>query len=293
MKKLIEKAHVLLESLPYMRAFQGKTVVIKYGGAAMAKDDLRTQFAQDVVLLRTLGIKPVVVHGGGPQIGKMLEQLSIPTQFVRGHRITDEATMDVVEMVLGGKINREIVALIGRHGGRAVGLTGKDGGLFTAEKIMLTVPAEGNRPSEIIDPGRVGKVVRVDPEVIERLDAGNFIPVIAPVGVDTEGHTYNINADTVAGQLAAALPAEKLILMTDVPGILDAQKNLISSLTRAQAGELMGGTAVSGGMIPKLEAAMAALEGGVPKVHIIDGSIEHAILLEVFTQRGIGTEITQ
>jgi acetylglutamate kinase len=293
MKKLIEKARVLLEALPYIKAFWGKTVVIKYGGAAMASANLRSQFAEDVILLRFIGIKPVIVHGGGPQIGATLEKLGIPTSFVRGHRITDDATMEVVEMVLGGKINQEIVALIHKHGGRAVGLTGKDGGLFTAEKIMLTVPAGEGRPAETVDPGRVGRVVKVDPEVILRLDEGNFIPVIAPVGADGEGNAYNVNADTVAGRLAAALPAEKLILMTDVAGILDEAGKLISSLDRRAAARLMEGTAIAGGMIPKLEAALAALDGGVPKVHIIDGRIEHSVLLEVFTACGIGTEIVQ
>lgn len=291
MKHLIEKAHVLLEALPYIKTFWGKRVVIKYGGHAMVNEKLRSNFAQDVILLRYVGIRPVIVHGGGPQIGQILERMGKESRFVRGHRITDDETMDIVEMVLGGKVNKEIVGLIHKHGGRAIGLTGKDGGLFLAEKIMLQESSGGSGPPEIIDPGRVGRVIRVDTEIIDRLDEGNFIPVIAPVGVDHEGNPYNINADLVAGSLAAALRAEKLLLMTDVPGISDRGGKLISSINRKIVEEMLADGGISGGMIPKVESALTALDAGVPKVHIIDGRVEHAVLLEIFTSTGIGTEI--
>lgn len=291
MKALIEKANVLLEALPYIKKFQGKTVVIKYGGNAMVSEGLRSRFAQDIILLRTIGIKPVVVHGGGPQIGQTLARMGKETTFVKGHRITDEETMDIVEMVLGGKVNKEIVSLIQKHGGRAVGLTGKDGGLFYAEKLLIEDSSEGDGPPEIIDPGRVGRVTKVDPEVINRLDEGNFIPVIAPVGVDEDGNTYNINADSVAGAMAAALKAEKLLLMTDVPGITDSEEQLISSLDRENLDLMVSNGTIHGGMIPKVQAAVTALEGGVSKVHVVDGRVDHAVLLEIFTQTGIGTEI--
>lgn len=291
MKALIEKANVLLEALPYIKKFQGKTVVIKYGGNAMVSEGLRSRFAQDIILLRTIGIKPVIVHGGGPQIGQTLARMGKKTTFVKGHRITDEETMDIVEMVLGGKVNKEIVSLIQKHGGRAVGLTGKDGGLFYAEKLLIEDSSEGDGPPEIIDPGRVGRVTRVDPEVINRLDEGNFIPVIAPVGVDEDGNTYNINADSVAGAMAAALKAEKLLLMTDVPGITDSEEQLISSLDRENLDLMVSNGTIHGGMIPKVQAAVTALEGGVSKVHVVDGRVDHAVLLEIFTQTGIGTEI--
>ncbi len=291
MKALIEKANVLLEALPYIKKFQGKTVVIKYGGNAMVSEGLRSRFAQDIILLRTVGIKPVVVHGGGPQIGQTLARMGKETTFVKGHRITDEETMDIVEMVLGGKVNKEIVSLIQKHGGRAVGLTGKDGGLFYAEKLLIEDSSEGDGPPEIIDPGRVGRVTKVHPEVINRLDEGNFIPVIAPVGVDEDGNTYNINADSVAGAMAAALKAEKLLLMTDVPGITDSEEQLISSLDRENLDLMVSNGTIHGGMIPKVQAAVTALEGGVSKVHVVDGRVDHAVLLEIFTQTGIGTEI--
>jgi len=291
MKALIEKANVLLEALPYIKKFQGKTVVIKYGGNAMVSEGLRSRFAQDIILLRTIGIKPVVVHGGGPQIGQTLARMGKETTFVKGHRITDDETMDIVEMVLGGKVNKEIVSLIQKHGGRAVGLTGKDGGLFNAEKLLIEDSSEGDGPPEIIDPGRVGRVTKIDPEVINRLDEGNFIPVIAPVGVDEDGNTYNINADSVAGAMAAALKAEKLLLMTDVPGITDSEDQLISSLDRENLDLMLKSGTIHGGMIPKVQAAVTALEGGVSKVHVVDGRVDHAVLLEIFTQTGIGTEI--
>ena len=291
MKELIKKADILLESLPYIRKFAGRTIVIKYGGSAMVSENLRSNFARDVIMLRYVGIKPVVVHGGGPQIGKTLEKMGKKTRFVRGHRVTDDETMDVVEMVLGGKVNKEIVALIQKHGGKAVGLTGKDGGLFFAEKLLIEETPEGDGPPEIIDPGKVGKITSVHPEVIHRLDEGNFIPVIAPVGVDAEGNTYNINADSVAGALASALKAEKLVLMTDVPGITDERGELVSSLDRKTLDQMVATGVVHGGMIPKVDAATACLEAGVSKVHIVDGRLDHAVLLEIFTQTGIGTEI--
>jgi len=291
MKELIKKADILLESLPYIREFAGRTIVIKYGGSAMVSENLRSNFARDIILLRYVGIKPVVVHGGGPQIGKTLEKMGKKTSFIRGHRVTDDETMDVVEMVLGGKVNKEIVALIQKHGGKAVGLTGKDGGLFYAEKLLIEETTEGDGPPEIIDPGKVGRVTSVHPEVIHRLDEGNFIPVIAPVGVDTQGNTYNINADSVAGAIATALKAEKLLLMTDVPGITDENGELVSSLNRKTLDQMVTTGVVHGGMIPKVDAAVSSLAGGVSKVHIVDGRVDHAVLLEIFTQTGIGTEI--
>ncbi len=291
MKELIKKADILLESLPYIKEFAGRTIVIKYGGSAMVSENLRSNFARDIILLRYVGIKPVVVHGGGPQIGKTLEKMGKKTRFVRGHRVTDDETMDVVEMVLGGKVNKEIVALIQKHGGKAVGLTGKDGGLFFAEKLLIEEASEGDGPPEIIDPGKVGRITSVHPEVIHRLDEGNFIPVIAPVGVDADGNTYNINADSVAGALAVALKAEKLLLMTDVPGITDEKGDLVSSLDRKALDQMVASGVVHGGMIPKVDAATFSLEEGVSKVHIVDGRVDHAILLEIFTQTGIGTEI--
>jgi len=291
MKELIKKADILLEALPYIREFAGKTVVIKYGGSAMVSQNLRSNFARDIILLRYVGIKPVVVHGGGPQIGKTLERMGLETRFVHGHRVTDDETMDVVEMVLGGKVNKEIVALIQKHGGKAVGLTGKDGGLFFAEKLLIEETPEGDGPPEIIDPGKVGRITSVHPEIIHRLDEGNFIPVIAPVGVDADGNTYNINADSVAGAIATALKAKKLLLMTDVPGIADEKGELISSLDRKALDLMVASGVVHGGMIPKVDAALSSLEGGVSKVHIVDGRVDHAVLLEIFTQTGVGTEI--
>ncbi len=291
MKEIIEKADVLLEALPFMRKFAGRIVVIKYGGSAMVNENLRSKFARDIVLLRTIGLKPVIVHGGGPQIGQTLAKMGKESRFVRGHRVTDDETMDVVEMVLGGKVNKEIVALLQKHGGKAVGLTGKDGGLFYAEKLLIEEIPEGDGPPEIIDPGKVGRITSVHPEVINRLDEGSFIPVIAPVGVDPEGNTYNINADSVAGAIAAALRAEKLLLMTDVPGITDGRGELVSSIDRKGLKGMVASGIVHGGMIPKVEAAISALDAGVSKVHIVDGRMDHAVLLEIFTQTGIGTEI--
>ncbi len=286
----INKAEILLEALPYMRRFQGQTLVIKYGGAAMKEPELKRGFAQDITLLQYLGINPVVVHGGGPQIGQVLARMNIPTRFVEGLRVTDAPTMDVVEMVLAGKINKEIVNLINSAGGRAVGLSGKDGRLLEAQKMEYYRPRE-EEPPEIIDIGLVGEVTAVNAELVRTLQANNFIPVIAPVGVGEDGETYNINADSVAGAVAGALKAAKLILLTDVAGVLDAEGGLISSLTRHQAVKLIESGTASGGMVPKLKCCLEALEEGVAKAHILDGRVLHAVLLEIFTDKGIGTEI--
>ena len=286
----IKKAEVLLEALPYMRRFQGQTLVIKYGGAAMQELDLKAGFAQDITLLQYLGLHPVVVHGGGPQIGKVLAQMGIPTRFVEGQRVTDERTMDVVEMVLAGKINKEIVSLINTAGGAAVGLSGKDGRLLTAQKLQFYKPRE-DEPPEIIDIGLVGEVTAVNAALIRTLIDQHFIPVIAPVGVGEAGETYNINADTVAGAVAKAMGAAKLILLTDVAGVLDENQHLVSSLDRDRALVMMDEGTIKGGMIPKINCCLEAVSGGVGKAHILDGRILHAVLLEIFTDTGIGTEI--
>jgi acetylglutamate kinase len=283
MKDRIEKAEVLLEALPYLRRFFGKTIVIKYGGHAMANDELKESFAQDVVLLKYVGMNPVIVHGGGPQINSMLETMGVASRFVRGMRVTDEQTMRVVEMVLVGSTNKEIVGLMNRHGGRAVGLSGKDGELIVAQKMLV----DGE------DIGLVGEVIGVNAKVIETLDGGDFIPVIAPVGVGLDGATYNINADLVAGKVAAALHAEKLILLTDVAGIKDKDGNLISTMASEEATQLIGSGVISAGMIPKVECCIDALTGGVAKTHIIDGRVKHAVLLEIFTTEGVGTEVVR
>ncbi len=290
-RKLIERANILLESLPYIRAFFGKTVVVKYGGHAMVDEDLKDSFARDIVLMKYIGINPVVVHGGGPQIGDTLDKMGKKTPFVEGMRVTDEETMDVVEMVLGGKVNKEIVALINKHGGRAVGLTGKDGGLFMAKKMVITKEAPMGRAPEIIDLGHVGEVTEVHPELIATLENSRFIPVIAPVGVDEEGTTYNINADWVAGNIAASLGCERLVFMTDVEGILDEDGELVSTLPRGEVEPMIREGRIGGGMIPKARAAIFALEHGVKKAHIIKGTVPHATILELFTDSGIGTEI--
>ncbi|MEK6602680.1 MAG: acetylglutamate kinase [Candidatus Binatota bacterium] len=292
MEKFIGKAEVLMEALPYIRRFYGKTFVVKYGGAAMADEELKTSFAQDIVLLKYVGINPVVVHGGGPQINEMLKRMGTPTQFVRGMRVTDQETMDIVEMVLVGKINKEIVTLINQHGGMAVGLSGKDGGLIRARKMKVTVSTNGE-PPEIIDIGLVGEIVGIDPTVINSLDENMFIPVIAPVGVGDKGETYNINADLVAGQIAEALHAEKLILLTDVEGVKNKNGGLLSTLKTNQARKLIEEGVVGEGMIPKVECCIEALKGGVGKTHIIDGRLKHVVLLEIFTKEGVGTEVVR
>jgi acetylglutamate kinase len=293
MKELIDKAEVLIEALPYIQRFDDKTFVIKYGGAAMVEDDLKRSFCQDVTLLKFIGLNPVVVHGGGPQIGSVLKRMGKESTFVQGMRVTDEETMDVVEMVLSGTVNSEIVSTINHLGGKAVGLSGKDGNLLRARKLRLkSIPGDGERGKRI-DLGRVGEVEAVDPTVLTALAKADFIPVIAPVGVDAEGHTYNVNADLVAGKIAAALGAEKLILLTDVPGVLDATKQLISALGVDEVRKAMHEGVISGGMIPKMECCMTALREGVRATHVIDGRVPHAVLLEIFTDVGIGTQITR
>ena len=285
-----EKARVLIEAMPYIRRFAGATIVIKYGGNAMVDEGLKDGFAQDVVLLKHIGLNPVIVHGGGPQIGRVLERMNIESTFVSGMRVTDGETMDVVEMVLVGKVNKEIVSLINRHGGRAVGLSGKDGGLILASKMQV-VRQESEMPPEIIDIGQVGRVESIDHGVIKVMERDNFIPVIAPVGGGAGGETYNINADLVAGHVAAALGAEKLILLTDVEGVKDREGNLIGSIRAEQIGDLKARGVISGGMLPKLDCCAQALAQGVKKAHIIDGRKPHAVLLEIFTDRGIGTQV--
>ncbi|MBI5696347.1 MAG: acetylglutamate kinase [Nitrospirae bacterium] len=291
MKKLIEKAEVLMEAMPYIRQFYGKTFVIKYGGNAMVAEDLKESFARDVVLMKYIGINPVIVHGGGPQISKTMERMGLKPKFVSGYRVTDTETMDIVEMVLGGKVNKEIVNLINANGGRAVGLTGKDGGLILAKKKLMKKNSPETGAPEILDLGLIGEVERVDAKILEALDAGGFIPVIAPVGVGAQGETYNINADLVAGSIAAALSASKLILMTDTEGILDGKGKLITALTKKKVEKLIKDDVITGGMLPKVAACFDALGGKVGKVHIIDGRVPHALLLEIFTKEGIGTEI--
>lgn len=285
-----DRAQVLIEALPYIRAFANKTVVIKYGGNAMVDEHLKQCFAQDVVLLKYVGIDPVIVHGGGPQIGDTLKRMDIETEFVEGMRVTDSETMDVVEMVLGGLVNKEIVALINRHGGRAVGLSGKDAELISASKMILP-QKDGKMPPEIIDIGHVGTVEKINRDVLETLKKDNFIPVIAPIGIGTDGQTYNINADLVAGHVAASLGAEKLVLLTDVEGVLDNDGKLISSIKISEIESLKTQGVISGGMLPKLDCCAEAINGGVSKAHILDGTKPHAVLLEIFTDHGIGTEL--
>src|SRR5215472_1389448 len=286
MEPTVQRAEILLEALPYIQAFQGKTLVIKYGGSAMEEAGLKRQFARDVLLLRLVGIRPVIVHGGGPQIGTLMKRLGKEPRFVGGMRVTDEETVEIVEMVLVGKINKEIVGLINHHGGRAVGLSGKDGNLIQARK-RLHLDANGAP----VDIGLVGEVERVDAEPIRLLEEGGFIPVIAPVGVGQGGETYNINADLVAGDVAAALFAEKLIHLTDVQGIKGEDGTHVSTLTKREAERLIKSNVIDGGMLPKVESSLRALSGGAQKAHIIDGRRPHAILLEVLTKEGIGTEI--
>jgi len=286
MDRMIQRAEVLLEALPYLQAFQGKTLVIKYGGAAMEKADLKEQFARDVLLLRLIGIRPVIVHGGGPQIGALMKRLGKEPHFVGGMRVTDPETMEIVEMMLGGKINKEIVSLINVHGDHAVGLSGKDGNLLRARRRMHKMP-----DGSTVDLGLVGDVEAVNGDMIRLLVGAGHIPVIAPIGVGAQGETYNINADLVAGDVAAALRAEKLIHLTDVQGINGEDGKLISRLTKREAERLIKSNVIDGGMLPKVESSLKALEGGAAKAHIIDGRIPHAVLLEVFTHEGIGTEI--
>ncbi|MCE5243897.1 MAG: acetylglutamate kinase [Syntrophobacteraceae bacterium] len=288
---MVEKASILIEALPYIRRFYHKTVVIKYGGHAMVADELKESFAQDIVLMKYIGINPIVVHGGGPQINEMLARIGKKSDFRAGMRVTDEETMDIVEMVLAGKLNKEIVTLINRHGGQAVGLSGKDGRLLQARKLQFYHSPGNNEPPELIDIGLVGEVDKVNVEILRIFEQSHLIPVIAPVGAGENGETYNINADLVAGEIAGAIEAAKLVLMTDVSGVLDAKGQLISSMTLDEAAEALRDGTLRGGMIPKVQCAVDAVNAGVGKVHIVDGRLPHAILLEMFTDAGIGTEI--
>ncbi len=284
-------AHVLTEAMPYIRRFRGKTVVIKYGGNAMVDEDLKSGFARDIVLMKLVGINPVVVHGGGPQIGSLLERIGKESRFVEGMRVTDSETMDVVEMVLGGLVNKEIVNLITRHGGRAVGLTGKDGDLIRARKMTITRDSPELEAPEIIDIGHVGEVASIDAGVVHMLVGGDFIPVIAPIGVGDDGHSYNINADLVAGRMAEVLDAEKLILLTNTAGLLDKSGGLLTGLSAVDVEALIADGTIHGGMLPKINCALSAVHSGVNSAHIIDGRVEHAVLLELLTDEGVGTLI--
>jgi acetylglutamate kinase len=290
MKDIITKAEILIEALPYIRNFFGKTFVIKYGGAAQIKDELKDSFAKDIVMLNFIGIRTAIVHGGGPKISAMMEKMGKKPKFIQGQRVTDKETMDIVEMVLGGLVNKEIVSLINGHGGKAVGLSGKDGGLIKAKKKLIKKTVETGL-DEIIDLGLVGEVTNIDPQIIISLEKEGFIPVISPVGVGPNGETLNINADFVASSIAAALHAEKLILLTDVPGIIDKKDKIISTLRKQQIKKLIESKTVTGGMLPKVQSCLKAIEGGVAKTHIIDGRVPHCLLLEIFTKEGIGTEI--
>jgi acetylglutamate kinase len=287
----VSVASVLTESLPYIRKFHGCTIVVKYGGNAMITDELTQTFARDIVLMKLVGMNPIVVHGGGPQIGELLEKLNIPTRFVDGMRVTDAATMDVVEMVLGGLVNQDIVSLINAVGGRAVGITGKDGQLIQAHKLRIQRDSPELKAPEIIDIGHVGEIETINRAVVDTLIGAGFIPVIAPIGVGSEGESYNINADTVAGKLAEHLGAEKLMLLTNTAGILDKAGNTLTGLAPEDVDALIADGTIHGGMLPKVRCALDAVKGGVRSAHIIDGRIRHAVLLEVFTDTGVGTLI--
>ncbi|HIB06601.1 MAG TPA: acetylglutamate kinase [Gammaproteobacteria bacterium] len=283
-------ANVLAETLPYIQHFHGRTIVIKYGGNAMVDEELKRGFARDVVLMKLVGMNPVVVHGGGPQIGTLLERIGKKSEFVDGLRVTDQETIDVVEMVLGGLVNKSIVALINAQGGRAVGLSGKDGGMIQARKLLLRQGQSGDK-GEVIDLGQVGEIEQINPEVVDTLDQANFIPVIAPIGAGTDGKAYNINADTVAGSLAVTLKAEKLILLTNTPGVLNSDDQLLELLSETEAQDLIEQGVISGGMLPKVQCALEAVAGGVRTATISDGRVPHATLLETVTNRGVGTQI--
>ncbi len=285
-------AKVLSEALPYIRRYVGKTLVIKYGGNAMENDDLKTGFARDIVLMKAVGIHPVVVHGGGPQIGDLLKRLSIESHFIDGMRVTDSQTMDVVEMVLGGHVNKEIVNLINRHGGSAIGLTGKDAALIRAKKMVVTRQTPEMTTPEIIDFGHVGEVTGINTDLLNMLTKGDFIPVIAPIGVGPNGESYNINADFVAGKVAEALKAEKLMLLTNIAGLMDKEGKVLTGLTTAQVDALIEDGTIYGGMLPKIRCALEAVQGGVTTAHIVDGRVPNAVLLEIFTDTGVGTLIT-
>ncbi|MGC8942284.1 MAG: acetylglutamate kinase [Sulfurihydrogenibium sp.] len=297
MEKAIEKASILLEALPYIRTFRGKTFVIKYGGNAMDKADLRSAFAQDVLMLKYIGINPVIVHGGGPQIGQYLKKMGLESKFVGGLRVTDRETMDIVEMVLGGLVNKSIVQLINSYSGghvKAVGITGKDGELIKARKLDAEeyFKSMGDfRPTELIDLGHVGEVEKINPQLLKHLDEDNYIPVIAPIGYDDEGNAYNINADFVAAAVAAALNAEKVLFLTDIEGLKDAEGKTVSSISTQEIENMIKEGTIKGGMIPKVKACIQAVENGVNKAHILDGRIPHCILLEIFTKEGVGTEV--
>ena len=287
----IQVAHVLTESLPYIRRFSGKTIVVKYGGHAMESEDLKNSFARDIVLMKLVGFNPVVVHGGGPQISQLLKRIGKESRFVDGMRVTDSETMDVVEMVLGGLVNKEIVNNINRHGGCAVGLTGKDGDLIHARKLTITRKSPDLEAPEIVDIGHVGEVASIDKSIVETLTGGNFIPVIAPIGVGPDGQSYNINADLVAGKVAEVLRAEKLILLTDTAGVLDQEGHLIANLYARKVQDLIDNGTIHSGMLPKIACALDAVRSGVKAAHIIDGRVQHAVLVELFTDAGIGTQI--
>ncbi len=285
-------AHILTEALPYIQRYSGKTIVIKYGGNAMTDEKLKQGFARDIVLLKQVGINPVVVHGGGPQIGNLLQQIGKESRFIEGMRVTDTETMDIVQMVLGGLVNKNIVSMINHAGGRAIGLTGKDGNLIRATKLVLTKKKQQNQPSEIIDLGHVGKVESIDPSILEMLVSKDFIPVIAPVGAGERGTSYNINADSVAGEMAAVLKADKLLLLTNTPGVLDKEGHLLTGLNKTRIQELKQDGTIQGGMIPKIDCALDAVEAGSGSACIIDGRVEHAVLLELLTNSGVGTLIS-
>lgn len=287
-----QTAVVLTEALPYIQKYAGKTFVVKYGGNAMTDEKLKESFARNIVLMKAVGINPIVVHGGGPQIGNLLKRLSIETEFIDGMRVTDSDTMDVVEMVLGANVNKSIVSLLNQHGGKAVGITGKDGGLIKAKKLQLTKKSSTQQPTEIIDIGHVGQVESIDTAILDTLSHGDFIPVIAPIGVDDKGQSYNINADFVAGKLAEVLNAEKLMLLTNVAGLLDKSGDILTGLTTEQVDDLIADGTIYGGMLPKIQCALDAVKSGVRRSHIVDGRVANAVLLEIFTDTGVGTLIT-
>ncbi len=291
MEEIIKKAEVLIDALPYIRNFYGKTFVVKYGGAAQIMDELKESFAKDVVMLNFIGIRTVIIHGGGPTISATMEKMGKKPQFVHGQRVTDRETMDIVEMVLGGLINKEIVSLINRHGGKAVGLSGKDGGLIKAQKKTIKKVTPETGVDEIVDLGLVGEVTSISPGIINSLEKDGFIPVIAPIGVGPNGETFNINADYVAAAISSALKAEKLMLLTDVPGLIDKNGKIISTIKTSRVNKLINDKTITGGMLPKVQACLQALSGGVSKTYIVDGRVPHCLLLEIFTKEGVGTEI--
>lgn len=291
-KKAAQIADVISEALPYIQKFAGKTFVVKYGGNAMTDDPLKENFARNIVLMKAVGINPIVVHGGGPQIGKLLEKLDIESRFINGMRVTNSDTMEVVEMVLGASVNKSIVNLLNLHGGSAIGITGKDGHFIQAKRMKVPKGGDGADANDLVDIGQVGEVTHIDTRVIEALISSNFIPVIAPIGVDKEGNAYNINADIVAGKVAEVLKAEKLMLLTNVAGLLDKQGNILTGLTTKQVDDLIADGTIYGGMLPKIACALDAVKNGVKSAHIVDGRAENAVLLEIFTDEGVGTLIT-